>query len=113
MPKCIELSRTRTVADDIMDEQQRDCQQRIAGLRIFKYESEMTPATAQNSNGKRLYVIEPGFYYTVQITATRAGKPFGTYKAPKFFNSPDERDAFITRRIKLFWRHRRACNVPA
>ena len=113
MAKCIELSRTKTQAAEIIDFEKRDLQQRHVGLRIYTYESDMVAATALNSNGKKLHNLEPGFYYVVQATTIRGGKPYGSYKAPKFLNSPDERDAFITRRVQRFWAHRRAANVTS
>jgi len=111
MARCIELSRTRPTSDHIMDDQQRDLQGRIVGLRIVKFESEMVPATVENSNGLRLHNIEPGFYYRLQITTTRGGAQYGATRAAVFFDNPESRDAAVTRRIKSFWKNRRGQNV--
>lgn len=113
LPKCIELSRTKPEKADIVDEHQRDLQNRIVGVRFTTFESEFTLATPHNVFGNKVYNLEPGHYYVVYVDVTRSGTPYGKTKCKKFFTSPVDRDEFITARIKKFWRNRRGKNVAA
>ena len=113
MTKCIELSRTRTVKDDIYDREQKDNYGRVVGLRIYKFESEFTPANDHNTFGKKLYDKEPGLYYVAQILTTRGGTPYGAYRPLEFFKTEAERHEYITKRVKKFWKNRGEANELA
>ena len=83
----------------------KDPYQRVAGLKIQRSECDMVHAASDTT--AFTYDCEPGHYYCIRIFRTRAGKPHGPQQGTQFFTSPVERDKYLTRKIRDFWKSER------
>ena len=75
-----------------------DAKGRKVGLAVAYKEVTFVPA--QEGSRIACYSIAPGFYYGVRIQKTKDCMRFGAYQGYRYFKTPEEREAYITKRKK-------------